>query len=806
MPSEPAVAPETSTRLRLDVTGMTCAACSGRVQRALVQMPGVTDASVNLMTASADITFDQTAVHPDRLIATIREAGYDAALPAPDRTIEAELDAQDAAREAEVAELRRKFAVSLVVAALAMLLSMPLGHGESGAAMLHDPLTRAMQVASEGVRYVMPWLYTIPADTLRWVLLALTIPVVLWAGRHFYIRAWRAFRHHTADMNTLIAVGTGTAFLASLATTVAASRLRTSGLPVEVYYEAVAWIIALILLGNLLEARARGRTSGAIRTLMGLRPLTARVRRGDREIDLPVEALVVGDEVLVRPGERVPVDGTVIEGSSAVDESMLTGEPLPVTRTVGTAVVGATINGVGVLRVRVTHVGRDTVLSRIVRLVREAQATRAPVQHLADRVSAGFVPVVISLAIATFVLWYDLGPEPAGVNAMMFAVALLVIACPCAMGLAVPTAVMVATGRGAELGVLIKSGAALQRAGEADVVVLDKTGTITAGKPVVTAVLAREGVDLPGTRQSLLSDAAALEQLSEHPLAAAIVLAARADGVNLPAVSRFVVIPGEGVTGEVGGRRIAVGNRRLLERTGVSGAELTGAGDDLAGAGSTVVFVAVNDRFAGLIAIADPVRPTSLDAIRRLNGLGLQVIMLSGDHRQSAEAVGRLVGVHRVIAEVLPDEKLAEVRRLQRAGSVVVMVGDGLNDAPALAGADLGIAMGSGTDVAMQAGQITLLGADLRGVATAIDLSRQTMRVIRQNLFWAFGYNIIGIPVAAGALYPLLGLRLSPGMAAAAMAFSSVSVVTNSLRLRTSGAGVRSAGARPDLQSQPDEP
>jgi P-type Cu+ transporter len=736
-------------RIELTVSGMTCAACSGRVQRVLEQTPGVTEASVNLMTASATVEFDPARIDSGQLVETIRATGYGAEIPAPDRSVEEELDAQDAARAAEVAELRGKFAVTAVAGTIAMGLPMLLAE-----------------------------------DVLRWTLLALTLPVVFWAGRHFYSRAWAAFRHHSADMNTLIAVGTGAAFLSSSAITIASDWFISRGLPADVYFEAVIWIVGFILLGNMLEARAKGRTSGAIRKLMGLRPARAWVRRGGQDVEVPIAQVVVGDALLVRPGERVPVDGEVLEGNSAVDESMLTGEPLPVTKSPGARVVGATVNGAGTLRIRATGVGRDTVLARIIRMVREAQATRAPVQQLADRVSAIFVPVVLSLAIATFVLWFDFGPAPSGLNALMYAVTVLVIACPCAMGLAVPTAVMVATGRGAELGVLIKGGGALQRAGDIGVVVLDKTGTITEGRPVVAEVIAagtgEEGTD----RQAVLRYAAALEHLSEHPLAAAIVGAATAEGLTIPSADDFTVRPGEGITGTVEGRAVAIGNRRLLDGMGIGIGSLAAHADRLADAGATVAFVALDGRSAGLIAVADRIKPGSGSAIARLRVMGLEVVMLTGDQRRSAETVGRAVGVDRVVAEVLPGQKLEEVVRLQQAGRIVLMAGDGINDAPALARADLGIAMGTGTDVAMEAGQITLMTGDLGGIATAIELSRATMRIIRQNLFWAFGYNVVGIPVAAGILYPLVGLRLSPGLAAAAMAFSSVSVVSNSLRLR----------------------
>ncbi len=770
-----------ATTTTLDVSGMTCAACSARVGRALKQAPGVADANVNLVTAKATIEFDPAATSAEALADVVRATGYGAEVARPDRTVEQELDQQDAARAAELAELRGRMIVSGAAAVVTMLLSMPLAH-QSGPESMADPAVQLMMPLSRVLETVAPWLYTWSGDTLRWLLLLTTLPVVLWAGRHFYTRALAAFRHHSADMNTLIAVGTGAAFLFSLSTTLAPGWFRARGLPPDVYYEAVVWIIALILLGNFFETRARGRTSGAIRRLMGLRPATALVRRDGREVEVSLVEVVVGDEILVRPGERIPVDGDVLEGKSAVDESMLTGEPVPVLRTPGDAVIGATVNGTGALRIRATRIGRDTVLSRIIRMVREAQGSRAPVQQLADRVSGIFVPVVISIAIAAFVLWFDLGPEPRLLHALVAAVTVLIIACPCAMGLAVPTAVMVGTGRGAELGVLIKGGAALQRAGETQVVLLDKTGTVTEGKPAVTRLAAEPGLD----DAALLRLAASVERLSEHPLATALVKAATDRGLTLAPATDFRAIPGHGVRGTVEAHEIAVGNPRLLDSLGIApGASLLAQAEAWEQGGASLAWVAVDRRVAGVIAIQDPIRPTSAAAIAALREMGLEVVMLTGDRRVPAELVGRAVHVDRVVAEVLPEGKLAEVERLQAAGRVVAMAGDGLNDAPALARADVGIAMGTGTDVAMEAGQITLMRGDLRGVRNAIALSRRTLAVIRQNLFWDLIYNVIGIPIAAGALYPLLGIRLSPAMAAAVMAFSSVSVVSNSLRLRT---------------------
>jgi P-type Cu+ transporter len=757
--SAPAAPAETCT---IPVTGMTCAACSGRVQRTLERTPGVTAANVNLMTGAATVSYDPTAIDPARLVDTIRETGYGADLPLPEEAADDLLQVQDEARAEEMRDLTRKLTVSGIAALLAMALSMPTmaGNGHGSVALI------------------------------RYLLLALSLPVVGWAGRHFYTRAWAAFRHHGADMNTLIAVGTGAAFVFSLAVTLAADWFAARGIEPHVYYEAVIWIIALILLGNVLEARARRQTSGAIRRLAGLRPATARVVRDGSEQEVPLAALRAGDEVLVRPGETIPADGTILDGRSNVDESMLTGEPLPVTKQPGDTVIGATLNRNGAFRFRVVRVGRDTVLSRIIRLVQQAQGTKAPIQRLADRISAVFVPVVLSLAIATFVIWFDFGPEPAVLQALVSAVTVLIIACPCAMGLAVPTAVMVSTGRGAELGVLIKGGEALERSQAIDTVVFDKTGTITEGRPAVQLVRRAPDADpaLVPDDDGLLALAASVERLSEHPLGEAIVAEAERRLAPAGSANEFESRTGFGVLGTVDGRRVAVGSAALLAELGITAGALTVEADALANQGMTPMFVVVDGHPAGLIAVADPVKPSSRPAVEALARLGIETVMLTGDNRRTAESVARSVGIGRVVPEVLPDRKLEEIRRLQREGRVVAMVGDGLNDAPALAQADVGIAMGTGTDVAMEAGAITLMRGDPRGVVTAIELARRTMRVMRQNLFWAFIYNVIGIPIAAGVLYPALGLRLTPAMAAAAMAVSSVSVVSNSLRLRRVGA------------------
>jgi P-type Cu+ transporter len=741
----------------IPVTGMTCAACSARVQRALEQTTGVASASVNLMTDAATVAYDPGVTSPERLVETIRATGYGADLPLPEESPEDLLDAQDEARAAEMRLLRWKFAVSAVVGVAVMALGM------APVAMAPDT-----------------------GGPTRYLQLALILPVVGWAGRHFYTRAWSAFRHHGADMNTLIAVGTGAAFLFSAAVTLFDDWFAARGVEPHVYYETVAWIIALVLLGNLLEARARGQTSGAIRRLIGLRPATARVLRAGREENIPLAALRPGDEVLVRPGETIPADGVVVDGASNVDESMLTGEPTPIAKRPGDTVIGATLNRNGALRVRIERVGGDTVLSRIIRLVQQAQGSKAPIQRLADRISAVFVPVVLSIAIVTFVVWFDVGPEPTYLHALVSAVTVLIIACPCAMGLAVPTAVMVSTGRGAELGVLIKGGEALERSEAIDTVVFDKTGTITEGHPAVRTIVLAPGVD-PGAipdEGRLVALAAAVEALSEHPLAEAVVAESRRLGATTLPAAGFESHTGRGVLGIVADHLIAVGNTALLHELGIDAAPLAQAADGFAADGHTPVHVAVDGRLAGLIAVADPVKPTSRLAVEALRGMGLEAVMLTGDDRRTAASVARAVGIERVVAEVLPERKLDEIRRLQSEGRVVAMVGDGLNDAPALAQADVGVAMGTGTDVAIDAGAVTLMRGDPLGVVTAIRLARRTLRVIRQNLFWALAYNVVGIPIAAGVLYPAFGLRLTPAMAAAAMAVSSVSVVSNSLRLR----------------------
>jgi Cu+-exporting ATPase len=766
--------------ITIPVEGMTCAACQAGVQKALARQPGVQDAAVSLMMKSAAVTFDPTVVSPEQLVEAIRDTGYEAALPSPGASAFAEQEARDRAQEHELRTLRTKAIASGVVGIVAMLASMPLmapsGHAAHGP--VADPFMRwAMQSLSPSLERWLPWLYRIDSRLLSYALLVMTLWVMAWAGRHFYTRAWASLRHGSADMNTLVALGTGAAFLYSVVATVAPGLFLAHGVNPDVYYEAAVIIIALILTGNTLEARAKSRTATALRALASLQPKSARVVRDASEIDVPVEEVQRDDVVVLRPGEKVPVDGIVLAGESAIDESMLTGESMPVAKGPGDALIGGTVNRLGALRLRATTVGEESVLARIVQLMRDAQSSRAPIQNLADRVSAVFVPVVLVLALTTFVVWLVAAEQAPAVRAFAAAVAVLIIACPCAMGLAVPTALMVASGRGAQAGILIKGGEALQRAGEVTTVVLDKTGTVTEGRPTVTDVVT------DGDQDELLRTVAALEASSEHPLADAIVRHAKERNLAWEPAESFQSVTGKGAIGVVSGSALAVGNEALLADYAVRTKPLRGAAERLAAEAKTIVFVARDGELAGLLAVADPIKDTSRAAIAKLRSLGLDVVLLTGDNRRTAEAVARQAGLDRVVSGVLPEGKVAEIERLQKLGAVVAMVGDGVNDAPALAQADVGIAIGTGTDIAIEASDVTLMRGDLGGVAAAIALSRRTMRIMKQNLFWAFAYNVLAIPVAAGALYPAFGLLLSPILASAAMAGSSVSVVTNSLRL-----------------------
>jgi Cu+-exporting ATPase len=760
-----------SLRVDLPLTGMTCAACARRIERRLSKASGVETAAVNFATSRATVEYDPERTGLSELTAAVRDIGYGVLdVTAGDARSSLGLEEEEA-RRAEARDLKRRF---LVAAALSLpVLVVAMSHGRV-------PL------------FKVSW--------ANWLQLALTAPVVFYSGAPFYRGAWAALRHGAADMNTLIATGTGAAFLYSLVATVAPQLVTTNAaapgmnlpggmsMPGEaaqmapVYFEAASVIIALILLGRLLEARAKGRTADAVRKLLGLSPRTARVVREDgRQEELPVEELMPGDLILVRPGEKVPTDGVVTEGRSTVDEAMLTGEGFPVEKGPNDEVVGATLNRTGSFTLRATRVGRDTVLQQIVRMVEEAQGRRAPIARLADTVSGYFTPVVICIAIVTFVAWFIFAPGEARLaSALVHAVSVLIIACPCALGLATPTAVMVGTGRGAEVGVLIRGGEALETVQKVSTVVLDKTGTITEGRPGVADVFTSGGFG----EDYVLRLAASVERASEHPLGEAFVCRAEERGLSLARVENFNAVAGHGVEADAEGVRVIVGNLRLMMERGVSVEDLGERAATLAADAKTPVYVALDGRVAGLIAIADRVKAESSEAIAELKALGLEVVMLTGDDRRTARAVAREVGIERVLAEVLPEGKADAVKSLQAEGRRVAMVGDGINDAPALAQADVGIAMGTGTDVAIEAADVTLVRGNLRGVVTAFALSRKTMRVIKQNLFWAFAYNALGIPLAAGLFYPLTGWTLTPVFASAAMALSSVSVVTNSLRLR----------------------
>jgi Cu+-exporting ATPase len=734
-------------RLEFPVKGMHCAACVGKVERALRGGPGVRRADVTLATERASVELAPAGPDLADLRRAVAAAGY--TVPEQIAATAATRDTDRREREVEDRRLRRKVVVGVI-------LSIPVLLGS-----MHE---------------VFPWAPHWLRDP--WVLWALTTPVQFWVGSQFHLGFLRELRYRSASMNTLVSIGTNAAYFFSLAVTLWPGRFRAAGaMP---YYEASALLITFLVLGRWLEARARGSTSEAIRRLLALQPRTARVLRDGGEADVDIASVVPGDLLRVRPGERVPVDGEVIDGTSTVDESMLTGESVPVAKAGGASVVGGSVNRTGSFTFRATRVGRDTVLARIVALVERAQGSKAPIQRLADRVAAVFVPVVLGVAALTFAAWWVWGPAPAFFYALTSAVGVLVIACPCAMGLATPTAIMVGTGRGASLGVLVRSAVALERLHEVRVVVLDKTGTLTVGRPVVTDVVPVGAI----AADDVLALAAAAEQGSEHPLGEAIVGEAKTRGLALPAVGEFEAVPGQGVDAMAADGRILLGNGRMMQARGIDVAAVEAPTRTLTAAAKTLVYVAFAGELQGVIAVADVLKPEARATVAALRALGIDVLMLTGDGRATADAIAREAGIHRVVAEVAPEDKAAEIARLQADGRSVAMVGDGINDAPALAQADVGIAMGSGTDVAIDAADVTLMRGDLRGVVTAIALSRATIRVIRQNLGWAFGYNLFLVPVAAGALYPVWGILLSPVLAGVAMALSSVSVVANSLRLR----------------------
>src|SRR5215204_3722583 len=743
------------------VKGMTCASCVGRVERALRKVPGVVGASVNLANEKATVGYVAGEVDPQDLEKAIEGAGYGVVREDEGFSVEG-------SREREYGKLRGDFLLAAALTALVFFGSLPMMLG-----------------------FMLP----VPTGWLNLALLLLATPVQFWAGRRFYRGAWGALKHGQANMDTLVVMGTGAAYLYSVVATLA-PQLFAAG-RADVYFDTSALIITLILLGRLLEARAKGRTNEAIKKLAGLQAKTARVLRDGEEVDVPVEDVVVGDVVVVRPGEKVPVDGRVVSGESAVDESMITGESIPVTKRVGDEVIGATMNTSGSFRFTTTKVGEETALHQIMRMVGEAQSSKAPIQRLANRISGVFVPAVIGVAAVTFLIWLVIGPEPALAFALLNTVAVLIIACPCAMGLATPTSIMVGTGKGAESGILIRGGEALEGAYKLDTIVLDKTGTLTKGKPELTDVVASDGL----SENELLRLVASAERGSEHPLGGAVVEGARRRGIALAEAENFSAVAGGGIRAQVDGHSVLVGNSRFLSEAGVpgDGSGLAGPGEELATDGRTPMFVVLDGRPAGLVAVADTVKEESREAVERIHALGLEVVMMTGDNRWTAEAIARELGVDRVLAEVLPGDKVDEVKRLQAEGKRVGMVGDGINDAPALAQSDVGIAIGTGADVAMEAADLTLISGDVRGAVRAIKLSKATVRNIKQNLFWAFAYNVLLLPVAAGVLYPFFAggtlpdlLRpflgeygfLNPVLAAAAMALSSVTVLGNALRLR----------------------
>ncbi len=752
-----------SRELLIPVTGMTCANCVATVERALGRTEGVAEASVNFASERATVRFDPTKVREDELRARVTHAIEDAGYGVVDAAPQEMEDAEAAARRAEILDQTRKFWTGVAFALPLFVLSM-----------------------ARDFALVGPWAH---APWVNWLMFALATPVQLWVGWDYYRGGWKSLRNGSANMDVLVAMGSSVAYVYSVVVAVGLTS-GSSALGDHVYFETAALIITLIKLGKLLEVRAKGETGAAIRELMGLRAKTARVLREGVETDVPADEVVVGDVVLVRPGERIPVDGVVLDGRSAVDESMLTGESMPVEKAPGDTVVGAAMNREGALRLRATRVGAETALAQIIRLVRQAQGSKAPIQRLADRVAAVFVPAVIVVAGGTFLTWW-LVAGAGFTPSLVRMVAVLVIACPCALGLATPTAVMVGTGRGAKLGVLFRSSTALERAQKLQVVVLDKTGTVTRGEPEVLEVAVRPPEGTPGGSAAeawLLGVTASAERRSEHPIAGAVVREARRRGVALREPSAFAAVPGRGVTATVDGHDVVIGSRRLLDEYGVRPDGLEAEARRIEAAARTPLWVAVDGSPVGLLAVADGVKEGSGEAVADLRRRGLRVVMLTGDNRRTAETIAREVGIEEVRAEVLPDQKVDVVRELQASGAVVAMVGDGINDAPALAQADVGMAIGTGADVAMEAADLTLMRGDLRSVPQALALSAATMRTIRQNLFWAFFYNVVLIPVAAGALYPVQELpmmlrQLHPILAALAMAFSSVTVVGNSLRL-----------------------
>jgi P-type Cu+ transporter len=738
------------------VGGMTCASCVRRVENVLTAKNGVISASVNLAAEKADVVIDPEIISTEDIKQIIIDSGYEV------RSIESEDEELvshkppdvGALREEEFHNLRKKFTFAIIAALFVMIGSMP---------------------------EFFPFVEVIPF-TIRNILLTLiTIPVLFWAGSGFYSGAIKSLKHKTADMNTLIAIGTFSAFVFSIAVILNPEYFMQLGFGMHVYFDSAVMIIALILLGRMLEARAKGRTSAAIYKLLGLQSKTARIIRNDTEMEIPVEDVRVGDIVIVRPGEKIPVDGNIISGTSVVDQSMITGEPIPVDKGPGDEVIGATINQSGSFKFEATRIGKDTALSQIIKVVEEAQSNKAPIQRIADLIASYFVPAVMVIAVITLIVWLIFAPEGLRGFALLNFIAVLIIACPCALGLATPTAIMVGTGKGAENGILIRGGESLESAHKIDTIIFDKTGTLTKGKPVVSNIIPLED---DSDEIELLKLAASVEKLSEHPLAESIVKKAREQEIELQNVTDFQAIPGKGITAKLNDKEIHAGKRKYMEEIGVDTAKADIHVTELTRRGKTVIFISSEKNLIGLIALSDTIKHNAPEAVKKLKEMGIRVMMLTGDNKESAETIAELLQIDNVIAEVLPGEKAEKVKEVQKTGQVVAMVGDGINDAPALAQADIGIAIGTGTDIAIEASDITLIHDDPLKVVEAARLSRKTVTTIYQNFFWAFIYNVIAIPIAAGVLYPFFGILLSPIVASIAMVFSSVSVITNSLRLR----------------------
>lgn len=736
-------------KIVISVGAMTCAACVQRVEKALSSLEGVSEASVNLAASSATVTYDPLKISIENMKDAISSAGYEYKGLSTEKTY----DDLDVEKKGETRKIAKKLIAGIILSIVIFVGSMPK---------------------------LFPFVKLIPTDLLNISLLILTTPVVFWVGSSFIYGALKALRSMSADMNSLVALGALSAYIYSAAAVFFPEFFIEAAISPHIYFDGAAMIVTIILLGRFLEARTKGKASSAIKKLIGLRAKTAHVIKDKGEMDVPVEELVPGDMILVRPGEKIPTDGILASGSSYVDESMLTGESVPTEKVKGSKVYGATINNVGSFTFKATEVGAETALSMIIRLVEEAQGSKAPIQRLADKVASIFVPAVISIAVLTFIIWYFLIPEPSFNRAILNFVSVLIISCPCAMGLATPTAIMVGTGLGAGSGILIKGGESLERSYKLDTVIFDKTGTLTKGEPKVTDVQPAKGVD----RNYLLKVAASVEALSEHPLSKAIVKEGKKAGIKNQSVDNFSALSGLGAKGSIDGKKVLIGSIRLAQKNNALEPEFQEMAEELAGDGKSVVFVSEDDHVLGLIALRDEPKVGAAETISSLKKMGLDVMMISGDNEKTATAVGSKVGIERILSDVSPQDKAAEIKRLKGEGRVVAMVGDGINDAPALAEADIGIAIGTGTDAAIEAGDITLIRDDLKSVPDAINLSSLTMKVIKQNLFWAFFYNGASIPIAAGILYPFFGILLNPVFAAAAMAFSSVSVVTNSLRLK----------------------